>query len=1293
MKSIKKIVCFLLIVSLVVVSVQWGTVEAATSFEDAATGFTLDDLGTDYTVVTPENFGITGETSYDADKQLFVNTDSGATSWNKTVFHGRVKFTGNTGHKLYFGVNIWAGLFISGNADGDLAYQTVAQGDANSGTITIENTKLTDEWLDFAVSIEIVTAGDAGSIKVGFFIDEELYNNQFITMSNVATAHFSNACNLFLSGNGGSTLSIAPLLAEDESTETTELTPLTFSSFGLDDIDITGWSPNAGNSGVNFENVVFNGYMKFVGEATRYMLVGNGWNGLQFCFTSTSIAVQAGSVGGSTWTIYPKDFNNMTSFQDVQFRFTFSLEKTNETDAILKVAINGIGATLGESESQVLTDAYSTSGNLQNIALYFSNATEAYPISIASYVENSEEDEEPVAEEHLRHLTLDDFGIASGTITAEAGKTVSTAATTKPMDNLMNTSISMKVYVTGASCNIQYATPQASNEWGLRLDIRDGSIFFVAVTNEGAVAHSQWLYPTGSTKDREFTLDIEMELRAAGLDGENNDVLVTILFDKAELYQVMLEDMKDSLGNGMAIFANYGKSDTSGASITVGNSRESATQFETLSLETIGQTAGVYDYKGSDGLQAGVNWTGSLDGKIFTSNVRFHSKHSQLFYGAPSSGSWYALQIGTTQPSAYEQDTVFTVQYPAGVFKFTRVIYAGTAGVQLANNTFELGISTRTVDSNGDDVFDDLELGIWFNGKLYNNSYIYLNSRTVTDSATGEEVYQNASELLGTSMAIRCQSKQGQVVLGNVTHTEQIDYCADDYVYFADSDAEVIINDTTYDEPQVLEKPGLYTVQTKDGDSTFTKNITLYVTNDATEDGKVDVRDLVALKRYAYNDRELGAAGTVAINPERAKNMDIDTAYDAMIDALLADENVIQAKQFADSIISTTESTGSGTFITSLGMASEGTSIIGISDEATANYQTDVTKFDGSGLDFVLDFDTNREIKVLQITDTQLMTYDKNKTGAANLTDFTGDLKDEVDQLVAENKPDLILVTGDLIYGQFDDSEGTLLNKLIEMMESYKIPWAPLLGNHEQETPIGTVEMCRRFVEDTSYCLFNRRHSIGGNGNYSIGLAIKGNLQRTIYMIDSRSCVLSSTSEKQAGIANDYTGFTDEQIAWYRTTAVRVNACATRNNNDIEKKISSFMCFHIPPAEVHTGSVEKGYQPTTDDNVNYSYDLGMESNDSGDFGLKAGSVDANANQNIRDYIYPYLTMAGTDGVFFGHLHSSYLSLNWKDIQWTFGLKTGAYDSNPEQTGGTLIKVNTDSTFTVEHKAITNRTDD
>ena len=68
-----------------------------------------------------------------------------------------------------------------------------------------------------------------------------------------------------------------------------------------------------------------------------------------------------------------------------------------------------------------------------------------------------------------------------------------------------------------------------------------------------------------------------------------------------------------------------------------------------------------------------------------------------------------------------------------------------------------------------------------------------------------------------------------------------------------------------------------------------------------------------------------------------------------------------------------------------------------------------------------------------------------------------------------------------------------------------------------------------------------------------------------------------------------------------------------------------------------------------------------------------------------------LQTIGADGTFFGHQHNISLSVMYGGIRWTYGLKTGAYDSHPSQLGGTLITFSEDgSTFALEHVVAVNK---
>ena len=75
---------------------------------------------------------------------------------------------------------------------------------------------------------------------------------------------------------------------------------------------------------------------------------------------------------------------------------------------------------------------------------------------------------------------------------------------------------------------------------------------------------------------------------------------------------------------------------------------------------------------------------------------------------------------------------------------------------------------------------------------------------------------------------------------------------------------------------------------------------------------------------------------------------------------------------------------------------------------------------------------------------------------------------------------------------------------LVNFMDSFNIPWAPVFGNHDHESKMGVTWQCEQF-ENCEYCLF-KRGDVSGNSNYTVGIAIGDSLIRVIHMLDSNGC-------------------------------------------------------------------------------------------------------------------------------------------------------------------------------------------
>lgn len=322
-------------------------------------------------------------------------------------------------------------------------------------------------------------------------------------------------------------------------------------------------------------------------------------------------------------------------------------------------------------------------------------------------------------------------------------------------------------------------------------------------------------------------------------------------------------------------------------------------------------------------------------------------------------------------------------------------------------------------------------------------------------------------------------------------------------------------------------------------------------------------------------------------------------------------------------------------------------------------------------VDFVLEVEKDRSFRILQITDTQIIdaaqaryedrlgSFEKIKWATNTIeTNCFNYIRD----LVHATNPDLIIITGDLVYGEFDDS-GTSFRKYVRFMDRFRIPWAPIFGNHDNESLMGVDWQCE-ILEKAGHSLF-KRGNVTGNSNYTIGLKQGNAIKRVIYMMDSNGCGNTKDPKVKRAV-----GFAEDQLEWFDETAGRIG-----------NGVKSFVCYHIPTEEFAMAAVSADYQKTPEENITYTIGTDVPSRN-GDFGRR-GEIFKGLHRvpGLLDLFKKHCV----DGVFTGHSHLNSISVMYEGIRWTFGLKTGTYDRfSPEQLGGTFIEVKPDNTFTAEH---------
>ena len=322
-------------------------------------------------------------------------------------------------------------------------------------------------------------------------------------------------------------------------------------------------------------------------------------------------------------------------------------------------------------------------------------------------------------------------------------------------------------------------------------------------------------------------------------------------------------------------------------------------------------------------------------------------------------------------------------------------------------------------------------------------------------------------------------------------------------------------------------------------------------------------------------------------------------------------------------------------------------------------------------VDFAVEAEIGREFRILQITDTQIIDpgqsrYPERINNVTPLSDeqLYADCFYYIEKAIEKAKPDLILMTGDNVYGEFDDS-GASLKKLIAFMEGFQIPWAPVWGNHDNECKKGVSWQCQQF-EEAEYCLF-KRGDVTGNSNYTIGIYRGDQLKKVIYMMDSNGCAFGYTysplhtfppiNEGEKIKTSD--GFAKDQVEWITSHSERIT-------NELGYTPSKFLALHINIQEYADALIAKGYMK-----VDRMQKFTINDPTGEDFG---GKYDL-ASGTIVDGLWEVLKAQKFDGVFAGHQHQNYFSVVYEGIRLTHGLKTGhmAYHSD-EMLGATFITV-------------------
>ncbi len=268
------------------------------------------------------------------------------------------------------------------------------------------------------------------------------------------------------------------------------------------------------------------------------------------------------------------------------------------------------------------------------------------------------------------------------------------------------------------------------------------------------------------------------------------------------------------------------------------------------------------------------------------------------------------------------------------------------------------------------------------------------------------------------------------------------------------------------------------------------------------------------------------------------------------------------------------------------------------------------------------------QVKILQLTDLHV-------NGALDMPITFSIMK----QTVYKTEPDLIVLTGDLFSSGCSEKN---VRQLITFMDKFGLPWAAVLGNHDDETPYPMQEL-GAILEKGERSLFETGNVPDMYGNYSYDLCFQdGSLFQLIFM-DSRG-----------------KGFTQDSVIFYENT---VNASKARTPSG--KPLDNFLFYHIPLAEQNTAI------------------QAWQSGAASGFGtLREPSC---VQETDAAFFEKVLELNATKAMIYGHDHVNNAVIHYQGIDFCYGTKTGTSSYNDtDMMGGTLYTLHSSGIYTIEH---------
>ncbi|KAI1390899.1 calcineurin-like phosphoesterase [Hypoxylon trugodes] len=203
----------------------------------------------------------------------------------------------------------------------------------------------------------------------------------------------------------------------------------------------------------------------------------------------------------------------------------------------------------------------------------------------------------------------------------------------------------------------------------------------------------------------------------------------------------------------------------------------------------------------------------------------------------------------------------------------------------------------------------------------------------------------------------------------------------------------------------------------------------------------------------------------------------------------------------------------------------------------------------------------NGKFKIMQLADLHLSTgvghcrdaVPDEYEGGACLADLR--TLDFVSKLLDEEKPDLVVLSGDQVNGDTAPDAQSAIFKYAQLLIKHKVPYVSIFGNHDDEGSLPRAGQMA-LIEQLPYSLsVAGPDDIDGVGNYYIEILAQGTSKHsalTVYLLDSHSY---SPDERQF---SGYDWIKKNQIDWFKQTS-----------DSLKKKHKEYTHIHMDIAFIH----------------------------------------------------------------------------------------------------------------------------